>query len=78
MTPADLYPIVKKLKISQVTIAEETGYSKVYISRLMNGHIQGEKKFHKLLIHCIAKRAKRDYVEFKKIIEGTEWENYLP
>ena len=77
MKPADLYPLVKKLKISQSTLADETGYSKVYISRIMNGHLEGDKKFHKLLVNAVAKKAKRNFTELKEILYGTEWESYL-
>jgi transcriptional regulator with XRE-family HTH domain len=78
MKASDLYPIVKRLKISQSYLSKEMGYSKVYISKIMNGHMPGEKKFHKLLVTAIAKRAKRDYTELLKALEGTEWIDYLP
>lgn len=78
MTPDKLYPMIKKLKISQSELADEMGYSKVYISRLMNGHGIGDKKFHKLLVSAIAKKSKKDYEELCKLLNGTEWENYLP
>ena len=76
--PPDLYPIVKKLKIRQDYLAEELGYSKSYISRVMNGHQPGARPFYRLLVLVICKRLAEDKEEFIEKLKGTEWEKYLP
>ncbi len=81
MSPNKLYPMIKRLGISQSVLSHEMGYSKIHISRVMNGHNKSEKKIHKLLVAAVANRAKikkKDYDQLVEMLNGTDWESYLP
>lgn len=78
MEAKDLYPLVKKLKISQRELMNETGYSLVYISRAMNGRIKSHKRFNKLLVILLAKRMREISGGLSDIIKDSDWETYLP
>lgn len=78
MDPRYLYPFIKKLKISHEFLAQEMDYSQTYISMVMNGRRKPSEKFNKLLVLAIANRVCKDYNDFFKLVEGTDWEKYLP
>ncbi len=78
MTPKDLYPFMKKLKMSNEFLSKEMDYSLSYISMVMNGHRTPSEKFNKLLVLAISNRVCKDYNDFFKLMEGTAWEKYLP
>jgi len=77
-TPEKLKPLIKKLKIRQGQLSLKMGYSRCYISKVLNGHLFPDEKFHRLLVLAIAKTSKKNYKELENKLKGSEWEAYLP
>lgn len=63
-----LKEFIKKKKISYKYLMAETGYSKVYISQVLNGHFQPSVKFEKLMLLAVKKFSNRHNDELIELI----------
>ena len=61
-----LKDFIKSNGISYDYLSEETGYSKVYLSQALNGHMKPSIKFDKLLQMALEKYKNKQINNFKE------------
>lgn len=68
---------IKKHKISYGYIKEETGYSFVHISNILNGKKPASDRFMLLLIPALERFALKNLNDLQTHLEGTPWKALL-
>ncbi len=69
---------IRLRKIPYRFLCEETGYSKVYLSKVFNGHSSPSIKFRKLIILALEKFTEKDSVQLYTLLKGSTWDPSSP
>lgn len=64
-----LKSFIRAHKVRYDFLSEEMGYSKVYLSKVFNGHSTPSPKFKKLLILALEKFTQKDNVSLMTLLE---------